>query len=300
LCPARCPEDWWLPVITQVATLVDNYADTDALRDYFVGGKPGKEEIVVEVPNFNIYDVDYNQVFLSFSQEINKRITVPDYVSTITASFSTTTPDQRIGSQITIMSSFQKYFDYTMVLGGCGLRAVEMAGTEQDWALLLEKLSSLRKLLSPIESTLGISEYFNTVEVIYKNLLKTYQGDPEMCKWWSTVLIDSIDYEYGPSGSRRAEVQAYNGWLVFFCSGKEDLPLKASKLAAGEYPELSNLTTCPMKIVDVIRKLEDNSQLVAGVLGWRECTDAENEVTSLQPVHGWALLLPEKSPLRSK
>jgi len=55
-----------------------------------------------------------------------------------------------------------------------------------------------------------------------------------------------------------------------------------------------------MKIVDRVRELEDKSQLIAGILGWRECKNAENNVMSLQPVHGWALLLPEKSPLRSK
>jgi len=211
-----CPEDWWLPVITRVATLVDKYADKGPLRDYFVGGKTGKEEIVVDVPSFSIYDTDYMYLFFRFSEEIDKRITVPNYVSTITSSFSTTTPDQRIGSQITIMKSFQKYFDYTMGICGCGLRAVEMTGTEQDWALLLEKLISLRKLLSPIESTLRLDEYFQAVEEIYRNLLKTYKGNTEMCKWWSTVLIDSKDYEYGPSGMRKYEVKAYNGWLVFF------------------------------------------------------------------------------------
>jgi len=86
--------------------------------------------------------------------------------------------------------------------------------------------------------------------------------------------------------------------LYFFCNGS-DFPLKASQLAAGEYKELSNLSTCPMKIVDRIRNLEDHSQLVAGVLGWKEWNDAENKVVSLQPVHGWALMLPENSPLRN-
>jgi len=175
-----------------------------------------------------------------------------------------------------------------------------MTGTEQDWALLIEKLATLRKLLSPIESTLRIGEYFTAVEGIYKNLLKTYQRDPDMCKWWSTVLIDSKDYEYGPSGMRKHEVKAYNGWLVYFCMGSDYYPIKASQLAAGECKELSNLSTCPMKIVDRVRKLEDKSQLIAGILGWRECKNAENNVMSLQPVHGWSLLLPEKSPLRSK
>ena len=48
------------------------------------------------------------------------------------AKFSTTTTDQLIASQIMIMSSVQKYFDFTMMCG-CGIPGVEMKGTLQDW-----------------------------------------------------------------------------------------------------------------------------------------------------------------------
>jgi len=293
------PEDWWLPVITRVAHLVDNHADTEPLRKYFVGGRSGKEEIVVDVDSFSIYDTDYSFVFKRFSEEIDKRIHVPDYVSTISSSFSTTTPDQLIGSQITIMKSFQKYFDYTMGVCGCGIKGLEMAGTEKDWILLSEKLAALRKLLAPIESTLQITNYFRAVESIFTNLHKTYMEDPEMDKWWATVLMDCKEFEYGPSGMRKYEVDAYNGWLVHFCNGAP-YALKASKLSKGGYKDLSVISTCPMKIIDRLRKLEDNSTLVAGMVGWKEHHNTANGVKSLEPVHGWALLLSPNSPLRSK
>jgi len=105
--------------------------------------------------------------------------------------------------------------------------------------------------------------------------------------------------EYGPSGMGGSEVEAYNGWLVYFCRGSK-VAIKAQNLAKGDIKELSCLSSCPMKIVDTRRKIEDNSTLTAGILGHSVYTDSSNGVPSLQPAHGWALLLPVSSPLRSK
>jgi hypothetical protein len=281
-----------------VSKLVDDYADSQPLRNYFVGGRPGKEKIVVDVPSFSIYDTDYTYLFNSFSQQINKKITVPGYVETVSSSFSTTTPDQLIGSQIAIMRSFQKYFDYEMGICGCGIKGLEMSGSAEDWALLKEKLTKLRNLLAPIESTLHIAGYFKAVENIYVNLHKTYLGE-NMDNWWSKILFDCKEFEYGPSGIRKWEVNAYNGWIVYLCNGTE-YPLKAAILSKGEYKDLSCVSSCPMKIVDRLRNLEDESTLKAGILGFSVHNKTTNGVPSLQPAHGWALLLPPQSPLRNK
>jgi len=182
--------------------------------------------------------------------------------------------------------------------GAAAKGCVEMLGTEQDWGHLLEKLNALRILITPIESTINMKPVLDYAETIYKNLLRTYQNDPNMATWWSKILIDCKATEYGPSGMRRGEVNAYNGWLVEFCTGAQ-YPLKAKELASGGYKDkLSVLTSCPMKIVDYIRKIEDDSTLIAGILGYKIHKNTPNEVTSLEPAHGWCLLLPENSKLR--
>jgi hypothetical protein len=289
-----CPEDWWLPVISRVARLVDDKANDNLVRKYFVN-VPGKQTIEVMVDNFSIYDTDFTQVFNAFSGKINEKINVSGYTDTITASFSTTNPVQRIGSQITIMKSFQKYFDYRLMVCGCGIKGVEMSGTEEDWRLLLTKLNKLTELLAPIESVLNLVPYFEHVRHVYDHLLKTYLGN-DVDEWWSQVLVDDVGIKYGSSGMGR-EVPAYNGWLVFFCYGNE-MTLNVQDLAKGEYSkELSCLSYCPMEIIDVVRKKKDTSTLMAGVLGYKQYNETENGVTSLEPVHGWVLMLPEKSPL---
>ena len=135
--------------------------------------------------------------------------------------------------------------------------------------------------------------------MVFENLHKTYVNAVSMRKFWADVLIEGKHFEYGPSGMSRTEVDAYNGWLVEFLTGRK--ALKASKLAMGEYAsELSNLSACPLKIIDDINKVEDDATLVGGVLGYtvHPHMETSNGVVSLEAAHGWSLMLPPESPLR--
>jgi len=290
------PEDFWLPIITKIATKIDSCANEESVNKYFRNGKEGKETITIQVDSFSIYDTNYNYLFNQFSKEIDKRIEVKNYVSTISSDFSTSTPDQLIGSQITIMKSFQKYFDYEMMIMGCGIKGLEMLGDEKDWKNLLTKLQSIIKLLEPIEKILRLKEYLNTCEDVLKNLLKTYNG-VDMSKWWMEILIEGKDMEYGGSGMSIGETDSYNGWLVKFLIQRDYV--LAKDMEKGKYnDQLNCISTAPMRIVDVINKVKDDSTLFAGILGYKVHTKTFNDVISLQAFHGWGLCLPKDSPLR--
>jgi len=294
-----CPEDWWLPVITKVAKVVDDHADTQELRKLFVNGKEGKETITVSVNSFTIYDTDYTYVFNEFSKEIKKRIVVPGYVNAVSCDFSTTSSTQLISSQITIMKSLQKYFDYRMMMCGCGIKALEMRGTEEDWASLKIKLQNLKALLAPVEKTLRLSSFFKIAENVFDNLLKTYKDGQAMKDWWADILIQGKAIKYGGSGMRMGEVDAYNGWILEFLSGTEKFQIKAEEFKRGEYSEhLSCISSCPMNIVDAVRNISDDSILISGILGFKVHDTCQNGVATLEPAHGWVMLLPVNSPLR--
>jgi hypothetical protein len=239
---------------------------------------------------------------LNFAKEIDERIYVKGYVNTVTSDFTTTTSVQSIASKITLMKSFKKYFDYTMCMNMCGLKALEMKGTEQDWAHLVEKLRALKQMLAPVEHVLRLSKFFTQAEMVFQNLHKTYVNPESMRKFWAGVLIQGKDkeYEYGPSGiSGSHDVDAYNGWLVEFLTGHE--VIKAKDLSNGKLAsDLSHLSACPLKVVDLNNGIEDNATLVGGVLGYtvHEHTETSNGVVSLEPFHGWCMMLPPKSPLR--
>ena len=123
-----------------------------------------------------------------------------------------------------------------------------------------------------------------------------------MRKFWAGVLIKGkdIEPEHGPSGvSGYHDVDAHNGWLVEFLTGHE--VIKAKDLSNGKLAsDLSHLSACPLKTVDLNNGVEDNATLVGGVLGCaaHEHTETFNGVVSLEHFHGWCMMLPPKSPLR--
>ena len=55
---------------------------------------------------------NYASFFDEMSKEISKNVKLPSYVDVVSADFSSTTPVQRIVSQITLMSSLQEFFEY--------------------------------------------------------------------------------------------------------------------------------------------------------------------------------------------
>ena len=88
----------------------------------------------------------------------------------------------------------------------CGIPAVEMLGTEDDWNKLQSKLKVLRTLLEPIENDLGLSlEWWDLVEKVFRKLLSTYQGRPSK-KWWSHIISYQNSFDSGAIG--------FQGWIT--------------------------------------------------------------------------------------
>jgi len=230
-----------------------------------------KETIEVEVPDASIYTVDYSWFFDQMSKKIQENVKVPEFVDGITADFSTTTAVQKIVSQITLMYSVQKYFRYK-ILSRCGIPAVEMLGTEDDWSKLQSKLKILRTLLEPIENDLGLSsEWWILVEKVFRKLLSTYQGRPDK-EWWSHII--SYQNRFG-SGER-----GFWGWITDFLEGTKNV-IDINEMASG-------LVSVPLILQ--FGRFKDTATLVAGMLGFTVLNGNRKEI-SVQPFQGWSLLV---------
>ncbi|XP_046858815.1 uncharacterized protein LOC124452279 [Xenia sp. Carnegie-2017] len=261
------PEDWWFVVIRNVAIAIDKHSKHENVRKMFVEHK-GKKALNVEMDSNNIYDVNYSSFFDAMSHEISKNVKVPGYIDLITADFSSSTPVQKIVSQITLMSSLQEFFEYRTRLM-CGIPAVEMLGTEEDWRKLIEKLDALKNLLKPIEHLLYLPpDWWKLAENVFQKLLATYCGEPD-CEWWSTIVTRE---QFG-SGDL-----CYTGWI--------------KKLSNFE----SGLVTAPLTLSHP-SGLADKAALVAGCLGYKLHENDDN-IPSVQPYQGWCLMLPKNSPFR--
>ena len=184
------PEDWWYTIIQTVALAIDNNSKNNQVRKFFVQHE-GKKELAVNVGagELNVENIDYSWLFDQFSKGIEANINVPEYVQQMIPDFTTTTSIHRIVSQITLMSSIQEYFEYT-ASSMCGIPAIEMKGTREDWVNLVLKVKALRQTLQPIETVIGLGRnWWKKVEDIADRLLDSFNGNPNE-DWWSKIITE--------------------------------------------------------------------------------------------------------------
>ena len=290
------PDDWWFCVIKTISHHIDLHSDKKRVRNLFVNFE-GKKELMVEVtkeqgwPVFE--DMDFSAFFDNIGNLIAENVKIPEYVDGITADFTTTTSVEKIVSQITLMSSVQSYFDFTLY-GGCGIPAIEMKGTEEDWLKLLSKLKVLKTLLEPIRNDISLTKtWWLLVEKIFKELLKTYQGKPNE-DWWSRIM--TYERPYGSGGYLSSGPPRYSGWIVEFLSGTVGNDIGVLK---GDFP--SAIVTVPMGIADLDAGIQDQAALVAGMVGMTvHQSVGDDGRVSIEPYQGWSLLLPKDSKFRGQ
>merc|ERR1712018_530643 len=265
------PEDWWYTIIQTVALAIDKNSKKDEVRNFFVQHEGKKKLRVVVGPTICIDCVDYSWFFDQMSLKIAENINVPEYVEHMKSDFSTSTPVHKIVAQIGLMNSVQEYFEYVMGTY-CGIPAIEMKGTKQDWERLSKKVEDLRKTLEPIEFELGLANWWYNVEYITHNLLETYGGNPNE-DWWSRI----INYQSYGSG-----LPDFRGWFMTDFLNIHDAT------TIGSAP--SGLVSIPMTLDGQYGTEE--SAVVAGMIGYKiHQNGTTNGRPSLEPMHGWTLLL---------
>ena len=275
------PDDWWFCVIKRVACAIDKNAKKESVRKMFVDHE-GKKTIEVVMSDASIHTVDYSWFFDQIQEGVRENIKVPEFVDGMTADFSTTTAVQKIVSQITMMTSVQEYFLFDISYE-CGIPAVEMLGTEDDWSKLKSKLKVLRTLLEPIENDLDLtSAWWDVVENVFSNLLATCKGSP-VSEWWSGIM--GFENRYA-CGSLVPGEYCYRGWITEFLEG--------TKYSMDIGTMTSGLVSVPINLKHP-SGVEDTAAVVAGMLGFTVHIDENNEV-SVQPFQGWSLLLSSDSP----
>ena len=271
-----CADDWWNIIVRNVAQAIDDNGEKNKVRNFFVEHE-GKKTITIIVGS--LASMDYSWLFDQFSKGIHKNIKVPGYVEAMEADFSTTKPDQLISSQIMLMSSLQKYFDYA-VCAECGIPGIEMKGNWQDWSQLVTKTENLKLMLEPIVDELGLKPWFESAITTLKKLLSTFEGNPDK-DWWSHIL--SWDVTYG-SG----EYCCWSGWIIEF--------MRAGTLGSPKNFQ-SGTVSVPLKLIDntCCPPVEDEGQLVAGTIGFT--VEEGKRAPVVEAKQGWVLFLPKGSPV---
>jgi uncharacterized alkaline shock family protein YloU len=261
------PDDWWYTIIRTIAMAIDKNSKKEIVRKFFVN-HDGKKRLTVDVDD--TCGIDYEKFFREMTDKIQSNIKVQGYVDAIRSDFSTSTPTHRIVSEITAMSSMQEFFEFCMRTC-CGIPYVEVLGQKEDWVQLKTKFTMLRNLLKPVSVEIGLTDWWDRVEIVCDKLIETVNGNGDK-EWWGQIFTRE-QHGFG-SGS----YVTYDGW---FLRDIFNIPRT-----------VESLSSLPSGLVSVHLVFDDNGietqgAIVSGIAGIK--IDESKGIPSVESTHGWAI-----------
>jgi len=198
------PDMIWLLISQGFARYVN--AHSEELRPLLVSHS-GTMSLAISSPQDLLSDsVDWPKLLDTFAAQIG-RYTQGDIAKTITADFSTTSPVERVASQITLMESVKSYFEYIVYYIACGIPSITLKGTPADWRRVLEKTKQLE--------TYGLKQWINDLEPILTEFIRAAEGQPKQSFWQDIVKKKSLKKLKGGGCSPEKPTQL-DGWLLKF------------------------------------------------------------------------------------
>ena len=199
------PDMMWLLISQGFARYVN--AHSEELRSQLVYHEGKQDLMVMTKDDLLSGKADWGKLMNDFSKEI-ERHTKGEVAKTIAADFSTTTPVERIASQITLMESMKSYFNYLAGRIGCGIPSVTLQGTPDDWRAVLSKTLKLGQY--------GLSEWTQTLEPILNEFIKTAEGKPNQRFWQEMVKKQRVDEFASARPCSADKPTELDGWILKF------------------------------------------------------------------------------------
>ena len=199
------PDMMWLLISQGFARYVN--AHSEELRSQLVYHEGKQDLMVMTKDDLLSGKADWGKLMNDFSKEI-ERHTKGEVAKTIAADFSTTTPVERIASQITLMESMKSYFNYLAGRIGCGIPSITQQGTPDDWRAVLSKTQKLGQY--------GLSEWTQSLEPILNEFIKTAEGKPNQRFWQEMVKKKRVDEFASVRPCSADKPTELDGWILKF------------------------------------------------------------------------------------
>jgi TonB-dependent SusC/RagA subfamily outer membrane receptor len=200
------PDVIWLLISQGFAAHVNLHSEE--LRDKIVYHQ-GKKTLEVESPKHLLYaadEVDWESIFNEFEKQIRSN-TKNQIADIITADFSTTGITEKIASQITLMESVKKYFEYKVMTLGCGIPDITLMGTPDDWRKVREKAQSLKGY--------GLDWWIDQLDPILKQFVDASQGVVDNEFWME--MVGSAQFRLTGCGMPTGDTELkFDGWFTTF------------------------------------------------------------------------------------
>jgi hypothetical protein len=243
------PDDIWSVLLANISTHINQ--NSDKFRDKLVDFK-GKKELVVIDDSLIKGNSDNNWIntFNQFNEQIKDNIKDFNLVDVLVPTYSTTQPIDTFCYNISLIDSFQSYFNYT-VMTRCGIPEIIIEGVVEDWKLIKQNLSVICNLIE-------LNEYYLKVEQIINKIIDSYT-EPDI------EFFDSIYKYHSMSGGGKI-----TGWITdLFCyhvNRKDEViySIDKSEYSSSEFLNLVNSVPFVWDYYQVLY----NMKIHAGIVGF--------------------------------
>jgi len=125
---------------------------------------------------------------------------------TLVCDFSTTTPTIRAASEVVLLDTYQRYFEYHMRFI-CGIPEITLEGTCEDWQRIRARVEVL--------ATYGLEWWVTRLRPILDEFVRTAEGQPHR-EFWKAIYKPAQAY-----GTRTV-----TGWVADLFPYLEDPPIR--------------------------------------------------------------------------
>jgi len=195
------PDMIWLLISQGFAHHVN--ANAEQLRSRFVNFT-GKTSLIVKDNRISLKNpkAPWQEVFPQFTKKIAAS-TGKELIDVLSCNFSTSTAVTRVASEITIMEAMKPYFEYIVLLIGCGVPEITLEGTPKDWQKVYDKAQALKKY--------DCDWWLNELDPVLKNFIAAANGKNDK-GFWRDMFIQECDKKKMCG----APDFVINGWIAKF------------------------------------------------------------------------------------
>ncbi|MFV0592354.1 MAG: DUF4419 domain-containing protein [Draconibacterium sp.] len=194
------PDMIWLLISQGFARHMN--ANPELFRDKFLDFD-GKLSLLVLTDNDLLKSTGnskgWEAVFPQLTSQIAKH-TGTELINTLSSDFSTTTPVEKVASEITIMEAMEPFFEFIVIRIVCGIPEITLKGTPEDWQKIYDKAKTLGEY--------DLKWWTNELEPILKEFIKTSKGDIDK-DFWRNMFKSHSQEKYGAPDK-------IDGWIVKF------------------------------------------------------------------------------------
>ena len=199
------PNIFWLMILQGFSRHMEIKDNSQRLRNKFVDFE-GQKNISIETGFTNLFmasDEQWNSIIEQLLNKTLKNIKINQKIlDKFNKKFSTSTNEAEIANNVTILSSFKKYFVYS-ITGTCGIPEISIEGTIEDWKLLKEKVLELGNLDEEIIF------WTKQLKEIIQNIIKTLETKEPDIGFYKNIVQNT-------DRSRECKPDLINGWIIKF------------------------------------------------------------------------------------